>query len=112
MLLRAIVQVAFDPATLLVLGGDEALPGRAKVIEPRQQLPVQADVLQHQASLAGEIRDQLLLDDVHGLASLLVDGERAQQLTPVADRDHRVAMHVGYGAVLHHQRRERLGRLR
>src|SRR5256885_12788688 len=37
-LLTPVVQVPLDATALLVLGGDQALPRGAEVVEPRQQL--------------------------------------------------------------------------
>ena len=48
------VDVALEPPTLLVLSGDQPLPGRAEVLDER-------DVAQHEAGLRGEVAHELLL---------------------------------------------------
>ncbi len=112
MLLRAVVQVALEPAALLILGRDEALPRCPEVVEPGKEFLVQADVLEYQAGLSGEIRDQFLFDGVQSLAALLIDRERAQQLPRVTHGDDCVALHIGQGAVSHDERHKGLSRFR
>jgi hypothetical protein len=55
LLLRAVVQVAFEAPTLLVLGGDESLARRA-------QVPEQARVREEEGGLTGQVRHKRLLD--------------------------------------------------
>src|ERR1019366_7596247 len=53
-LLGAVVQVAFQAAAFLVLGGDQALAGEPQLLEAGLEVGGQADVLEHQAGLVGE----------------------------------------------------------
>ncbi len=53
LLLRAVMDVPFELASLLVLGGDEPLSRRAQLLD-------QADVPQHRACLRGEVAHEPL----------------------------------------------------
>ena len=46
-LLGAVVQIALEPAALLILRADQPLTRGAKVVEPGQQLAFERNVLQH-----------------------------------------------------------------
>ena len=61
LLLRAVVDVPFDPAPLLVLRRDEALLRRLEVREACLQVLGQPHVPQHQSDLGGEVGDELFL---------------------------------------------------
>ena len=102
-LLGTVMQVALDPATLLVLGRHEALPGSAKIIEPRQQLSVQANILEDQAGLPGQVAHELLLHRIHRLAAFFHDREGAEQLALVADASHAVTLELRQRAIRHRQ---------
>ena len=62
MLLGAVMQVALEAAALLVLRGDEALPGSAELVEPRLQVCRQADISEHEPGLPGKVHEQVLFD--------------------------------------------------
>ncbi len=78
LLLRAVVDVAFELPALVVLGGDEPLPGRAELLD-------QPHAPKDQPRLRRQIVDQPLLRAVHRVRGGHRDGERAQQLVVVAD---------------------------
>ena len=80
LLLRAVMDVALEPAAALVLRGDQPLLRGLQLVEPQPSAPRQANVAQHQPRLAGEVRDQLLVRGRHGVARRLADRERAEQL--------------------------------
>ena len=57
-LLGAVVQVALEPAPLSVAGGDDPHAGGAQVGELREQLGVQALVIEREAGARGDLVDQ------------------------------------------------------
>ena len=79
LLLRAVVDVALEPAAFGVGRRDDPLARRPQLLD-------QAGVAQHQPGLSGEVADQLLLGLGQPLASGLGDGEGTQQLALVANR--------------------------
>ena len=86
LLLRPVVDVAFQPAALLVLGRDQPLSRRTEILD-------QPEVLQDQSGLRGEVAQQPVLFGQDLLVRRLRDGERPEQIPPVADGDGGV--HVG-----------------
>ena len=82
LLLRPVVDVALQPSPLLVLRRDQPLARRAEVLD-------QPEVLQDQPGLRGEVGEQLVLLGQDRIVRRLRDGERAEQLAPVADRRRR-----------------------
>jgi len=58
-LLCAIVQVALQPSSFLVLRPDQPLTRGAQLVEALQQLGGEADVLEHQPRLVREVLEQL-----------------------------------------------------
>ena len=107
LLLRAVVDVALEPATSLVLRGDQAFLRGLQLVEALPQLFVQPDVAQHEPRLSGEVGDQLLVRGRHGVARRLADRERAEQLARRFDRVHPIdAWDRGDGAVRQRDRRQ------
>ena len=90
LLLRAVVDVALEPAPLLVLRGDQSLLRGLQVVQPGLQLLGQPNVAQHESGLRREIGDQLLVRRRDGIARRLAHGERAEQLARLLDRIHAV----------------------
>ncbi len=106
LLLRPVVDVAFQPPALFVLCCDQPLTRRAEVLD-------QPEVLQDQPGLRGQVREQLVLLGHDRIVRRLRDGERAEQLAPVADRDGCVRVgERGERRALRNDRRMRLRRLR
>ena len=60
LLLRAVVDIALEPAPFGVLGSDDALPGGLELVEPLQQLLGQPDVAQDQPGPATRGHGQVL----------------------------------------------------
>jgi len=87
-LLRAVVEVAFEAAALLVLSADQPLPGGAQLVETHLQIGGEADVLEDEAGLMGEIIEELLLHRGELLTGALDDAERPQKLRLLTDGDH------------------------
>jgi hypothetical protein len=57
-----VVEVALEAAALVVLGGDEALPGVARVAQAGLEVGAEAHVLEDQAGLVGKVVHELDLD--------------------------------------------------
>src|SRR5450631_4191859 len=77
-------QLALEAAALVVLGGDEALPGGTQVDQASLEVGGEADVLEDQTGLVGEVVHELDLDGGDLLAAALGDGEGAEHLALVA----------------------------
>ena len=86
-LLCAVVQVALQPSPCLVLRRNQPLPRGAQLVEALQQLGGEADVLEHQPSLVGEVLDQFLLDRRERLTAALGDCQRSQKI-PLMQHRH------------------------
>ena len=89
LLLRPIMNVAFESAARLVLGAHQPLARGAQVLEAGQQVRRQPRIAKHQAGLGGEVGDQLGVGRRERLIAL-ADGERTQHLALVAHRDRQV----------------------
>ena len=87
LLLGAVVDVALELATLLVLGGDQPLLGRLQLGEPRLERRGETLVAQHEAGLRREIADEPLLGRVDRIVRWHRDRERSEQLSLVAHLD-------------------------
>jgi hypothetical protein len=61
LLLRSVVDVALQPPSLLILGGDEALLRCLEVLQAGAELLGQPDVPQHETRLRGEVTNEALL---------------------------------------------------
>src|ERR1700680_4446659 len=81
-LLGAVVEVAFKPASLAVRGADQALSRGAKLVDPSLQCRREPDVLQDQAGLVGEVVHQLDLDRCERLTTSPGHRERPEALPP------------------------------
>ncbi len=77
-------------APLLVLRGHQTPPRVTQLLETRQQVGGQLHVLEHQPGLGRELLDQLAFGRGDGLAALLGDRQRPQQLILVGDRHREV----------------------
>ena len=88
LLLRPVVQVPFELAALLVLGGYQALARRSEVLD-------QLHVAEYEPRLGCEVPDQALLRRVHRVARRHRDRESAEQLIAVADRNEGLTVDVG-----------------
>ncbi len=73
LLLGAVVDVAFEPAALGVLRGDEPAARRAELLD-------QPHVAEHEARLPGQVADQLLLGRVHRVVRVHRRRDRAELL--------------------------------
>jgi hypothetical protein len=82
-LLGAVVEVAFEPAPLAVLSGDESLPGGAEIVESSLEVGAETDVLEDEAGLMREVVHELDLDRCERLAASLGDGECAEDIALV-----------------------------
>ena len=83
-LLRTVVEVAFQAPAFQVLRLHQPLPRRAQLLKPGEQISAETDVLEHQTCLVGEVVHQLLLDRCQCLASALGDAQCTEQLTLMA----------------------------
>ncbi len=81
------MEVPLQSPALLVLRRHQPLPRRPQLLEPLQQLSRQADVLQHQSRLVGEVVDKFVLDWRERFTGSLADAEGAEQLALVSHRD-------------------------
>src|SRR5439155_3708420 len=89
LLLSSVVDVALDAATLLVLRGDQALPGRLELLD-------QPDVSEDQPGLRGEVLDELLLRWSKGIARRHVQRNGTEQVALVPDGERAARPgHVG-----------------
>ena len=81
-LLRAVVQVALDPAPLGVLRRDQALPGHRQLFQPLAELGGKALILEREPRLVRQVVDQPGL----GRRNVLTfhHGHRSQQLALVS----------------------------
>ena len=93
-LLRAVMDVAFQAPPLGILRGDDALSGFAEragltrdLLEAGLQLRRQSNVAEHLASLGGEIREQARLDRGKRLTSALLKCQYTKHLALVPDLD-------------------------
>ncbi len=73
LLLRSVVDVAFQLAPFLVLSGDESAPGVPELLD-------QPDVAEHETRLGRQVADELLLRWVHGVVGRHRDRERPEHL--------------------------------
>ena len=83
-LLRTVMEVAFQAPAFQILRLHQTLPRGAQLLKSREQVGAETDVLEHQPRLMGEIVHQLLLDRCQCLASALGDAQRTEQLTLMA----------------------------
>ena len=97
-LLRAVMDVAFEAPPLGILRCDNALAGfaeRARLtrdfLEAGLQLRRQANVAEHLPSLGGKIRQQALLHRGKRLTSPLLQRQNTKQLALVSDLDNPVS---------------------
>ena len=74
------MDVALQAPPLLVLGGHQALTGGPEVLD-------EPDVAKDEARLRRQVADQLLLRGVHRVGGGHPDGQRPEQLAPVAHLD-------------------------
>ncbi len=81
LLLGAVVDVAFQAPAFLVLGGHQALTRRPHVLD-------QPHVAQDETRLRGQVPHQLLLGRAHRVGRGHPEGERTEQLAPVAHLRH------------------------
>ena len=109
MLLGAVVDVALDPAPFRVLRRHQAQPRGPDLLQPGQQLLPQPGVLEHQADLGGQVREQPVLGRRERFPRPLRHRQRPQDLALVAHRQDpvggRVGRHVGSGGPGRWQRR-------
>ena len=83
-LLRAVMEIALDPAALLVRRGDDARPRLLHRLELRPDLGMEARVHEREARRGGDRLDELRL-----LAQRRVVDEHGQRLALVLDPGHR-----------------------
>ncbi|MFN8233033.1 MAG: hypothetical protein U0V56_06065 [Actinomycetota bacterium] len=86
LLLRAVVDVALQASSLVVLGLHDALLRGLQLRQPRLQVLGETHVPQHQAGLGREVDDQLLVGRRDRIAGGLRDRERAEELAALLDR--------------------------
>src|ERR1700726_1897864 len=94
MLLRTVVNVLLQPASLGVLHRDDPLPRRAQLdrlrrdlIEPCLQLRGQPDIAKDLTRLRGEVCHELPLHRSHWFALTFLNRQLAERLTLMADLD-------------------------
>jgi hypothetical protein len=102
LLLRAVVDVAFELATFFVLRGDQPATGVPEILD-------EAGVTEHQPGLGREVVDELLLRRVHGIVGRDGSGEGAEQLPLMTDLDRRVVLERGQRLPVKRDRRRRRG---
>jgi hypothetical protein len=81
------VDVALEPAPLLVLGRHDPLPRRAELLDVGAELLGQADVAQHESCLGREIAGEGLLGLRGRLIRRLRERERAEQFAALVHRE-------------------------
>ena len=94
LLLRAVMDVAFQPLTFRILPGDQVAPGGADVLgallefgQPLLQLLAQPGRAQGQRRLRGEAGEQPLLDRGELLPVAQHHAQRPQQFSSLANRE-------------------------
>ncbi len=93
MLLRTVMDVAFESTTLSVVGVDDALPRLPQLLgAPAQlddlvgQLGAQLQAVHDRTGLRGQCREESLLDRRQGLALGLLQSQYAQRFACQPDR--------------------------
>ena len=85
-LLRSVVQIAFEASPLHVLGADQALAGSAQVVKSLEQLGGEADILEDEPRLEGQVVEELLLDRRDRFAAALADRQCTEEIALVQYR--------------------------
>ena len=113
LLLRAVVEVAFQLPSLLVLGVDQPLARCAELLDVVHQLLGERHVAHHQTRLSGQVADQLLLGRRDRVPGSFHDRQGAQELALVPDRlPHLRRRHLAGVVFVGGDRRKRLGVVR
>ena len=86
-LLGPVVEIAFDPAALCVLGADQAVAGRLELFEALSQLYCQPRVANCQASVERQIMDHRHVSGRERLAGTRPDKDQAEAFAPMLDVD-------------------------
>ena len=97
LLLRAVVDVAFEPATFIVLRRHQSLLGRLQIVDPRAELLGEPHVAEHQPGLCREVGDQSLLRRIHGVVRGHRHREGPEELTLVPHLDRQIGVAGGGG---------------
>ena len=105
MLLGAVVDVPFEPASLGVLGLDDAAARRSQLLrsdrellDAGRELRPEARSLQHMAGLGGEAVEQPSLDRGQRLVRALLDAERTERLAREAYEERALSVRSRVGA--------------
>ena len=89
------MDVSLQSPTLLILGRHDPGPRDPQLLQPQEQFFGQADVPKDDARSGGKVPRQVLLGGGEPFAWRLGQGERAEKLSPVVDREGEGGREVG-----------------